>query len=150
MKAIILAFLLSFVAGSAWAAIGCTAPSPANTTISYVGLPSNCASSNAATCLVGDVIFFSAVANGFSFGCEGHNFFWDFGDGSPGSGLSVMHTYTSPGLYTVTLTLTSALSPTTVITRTVNVAIIAPVASRTTLVILMFVLAAIAVVRLRA
>ncbi len=149
MKAIILAFLLSFLAIGAWAAIGCTAPSPSNTSISYVGLPSNCASSNSATCLVSDTIFFSAVANGFSFGCEGHNYFWDFGDTTPGSGQSVMHTYTSPGLYTVTLTLTSALSPTTVLTRTVNVAVIAPAASRSTLVILMFVLAAIAVVRLR-
>ena len=94
-------------------------------------------------------MFFSAVANGYSFGCEGHNYFWDYGDGFPGSGQSVMHTYSSPGTYTVTLTLTSALSPTAVISQVVNVAVVAPAVSRTTLTILAFVLGAIAIVRLR-
>jgi len=146
MKAIILAFLLSFTAIGAWAAIACTTPSPANTSITYAGFPSQCATNNGVPCLVGDTIFFSAIANGYSFGCEGHNYFWDFGDGSPGSGQSVMHTYTGPGTYAVTLTLTSEFSPTLVLTQIVNVAIVAPATSRTTLLILMFVLGAIAVV----
>jgi PKD repeat protein len=149
MKAIILALLLSLLAIGAHAAIGCTTPSPSNTSISYVGHPSNCATNTPTPCLVNDTMFFSAVANGYSFGCEGHNYFWDFGDGFPGSGQSVMHTYTNPGIYTVTLTLTSELSPTLVVTQVVNVALVAPATSRTTLMILILVLGAIAVVRLR-
>ena len=31
---------------------------------------------------------------------------WDFGDGNSGTGMSVTHTYTSPGIYIATLTVT--------------------------------------------
>ena len=35
---------------------------------------------------------------------------WDFGDGTTGSGAETAHTYSSPGKYTVTLTVTSGVS----------------------------------------
>ncbi len=34
------------------------------------------------------------------------SYLWDFGDGSTGSGVTVSHTYTNPGTYTVKLTVT--------------------------------------------
>jgi 1A family penicillin-binding protein len=37
---------------------------------------------------------------------------WDFGDGSGGSGVTSSHTYTAPGNYTVTLTVTDAAGQT--------------------------------------
>jgi PKD repeat protein len=149
MKAIILAFLLSFLAIGSYGAIGCTTPSPANTSIDYFGFTSHCATNTTGPCVVNETMFFSAIATGYSFGCEGHTYLWDFGDGSPGSGLSVMHTYSSPGIYTVTLTLTSALSPTLVLTQVVTVVVPGPAISRRTLMILALVLGAIAFLRLR-
>ena len=38
---------------------------------------------------------------------------WDFGDGATGSGATTSHTYTEPGNYQVTLTLTNAQGTTT-------------------------------------
>ncbi|MDQ3046626.1 MAG: PKD domain-containing protein, partial [Bacteroidota bacterium] len=67
-------------------------------------------------------------ANAFA-GCEdfqvtftglsniGTSYSWNFGDGSsPATGSSVIHTYTTPGTYDVTLTVTTALGCTSTIT----------------------------------
>jgi len=91
---------------------------------------------------------FSAVPNGYSFGCESHTFIWDFGDGVPGSGINVFHTYTAPGTYNVKLTLTSPFS-TLVLTQTVNVFTPVPAIDRRMLIVLALAIVAIAFLRLR-
>jgi PKD repeat protein len=45
---------------------------------------------------------------------------WDFGDGSTGSGQTVTHAYTVPGLYSVSLEIES-LCPSTVVRRSIPV-----------------------------
>ena len=149
MKAILLALLLSFTAAAAYAIGACTQPSPANTSLNYFGFTSHCAQNNSLPCTPGEVMIFSVVPNGYSFGCESHNYFWDFGDGSPGSGINVFHTYAAPGTYLVTLTLTSELSPTLVLTQTINVFTILPAIDHRVLLLLALALGAIAFVRLR-
>ena len=48
---------------------------------------------------------------------------WDFGDGSPASAAqNPSHTYSSPGSYTVTLTITNSLAQTDTFTETITVA----------------------------
>lgn len=64
----------------------------------------------------GDAVAFDAGASsdpqgGFS------GYAWDFGDGSSGSGATTTHEYGSPGVYTVTLTTTSALDGRTATAR---------------------------------
>lgn len=149
MKAILVAFVLSFSAVAAYAVSACTQPGPSNTIIDYTGLPSNCTTNSTTPCKANDTLFLSAVAIGYSFGCEGHTYFWDFGDGTIGSGQSVMHPYPLPGTYIVTLTLKSALSPTTVLTQTINVISPLPALDRGTLLLLALILGGITFVRLR-
>lgn len=149
MRAIFLAFVLSLSTAAAYAIGACTQPSPANTSITYFGFTSNCAQNNSLVCTPNETMVFSVVPNGYSFGCEGHTYIWDFGDGSPGSGINVFHTYTAPGTYLVKLTLASELSPTLVLTQTVNVFTPVPAIDRRALIVLALAIAAIAFVRLR-
>jgi hypothetical protein len=149
MKALTLAFLLSLTAAGAYALSACTQPSPANTTLDYSGFTSNCATNNSLVCTPNETMVFSAVPHGYSFGCEGHTYFWDFGDTTIGSGINVFHTFTAPGTYVVKLTLTSELSQTLVLTQTINVLPPLPAIDRRTLALLLCALAAIAVLRLR-
>ena len=150
MKAIILAFLLSFLAIGAHAISICTTPSPLNTSIDYLGASSHCARNSTNPCLTDEKLSFSVVSNGSSLACEGQTYVWNFGDGSTASGPVAIHTFPSRGTYTVTLTVISGVSPTLVLTMAVNVVVVvAPVAGRGTLIILALVLVAIAFVRLR-
>jgi PKD repeat protein len=149
MKVIVLALLLSFIAAAAFAvSSACTQPSPSNTIIDYTGLPSNCTPLSATPCQTSDTIFFSAVPSGYSFGCESHNFFWNFGDTTIGSGINVMHTFPGPGTYVVTLNLTSPFSSTT-LTRTITLFTVLPAVDRRALIALALAMVAIAFVRLR-
>lgn len=149
MRVIFLALLLSFIAAAAYAVGACMQPSPSNTSISYFGFTSQCATNNAVVCTPNETMVFSVIPNGYSFGCESHTYLWDFGDGSPGSGISVFHTYAAPGTYLVKLTLTSELSPTLVLTQTVNVFTILPAIDRRMRIVLALAIAAIAYIRLR-
>ncbi len=49
------------------------------------------------------------------------NYLWDFGDGSTASGQKVTHTYSSPGTYTVTLTVTDNDGLTSSISKQITV-----------------------------
>jgi hypothetical protein len=149
MRAIFLAFVLSLSAAAAYAvSSACTQPSPANTTLDYFGFNSNCATNNSLPCTPNETMVFSAIPNGYSFGCEGHTFLWDFGDTTIGSGINVFHTFTAPGTYIVKLTLTSPFSSTT-LTQTITVLTPVPTIDRRMLILLALAMAAIAFVRLR-
>lgn len=146
MKAFLLALLLSFLAIGARAISICTTPSPFNTSIDYFGTSSHCAKNTTNPCLTNERMLFSAVP---SLGCEGYAYSWNFGDGSSASGPGAIHTFSSPGTYKVVLTVIGGSFP-IVFVLDVNVNVVAaPATSPTTLMILVFVLAAIAVVRLR-
>ena len=54
---------------------------------------------------------------------------WSFGDGGTGSGGSPSHTYTRPGAYTVTLIATDSSGQTAVASQSVQVAVLARVAT---------------------
>jgi len=60
---------------------------------------------NATIALIGEVIHFNASA---SYDQDGSivSYFWDFGDGTNGTGVAVDHSYADNGTYIVTLTLT--------------------------------------------
>ena len=61
---------------------------------------------------------------------DGHplTYSWDFGDSSTGTGATPIHTYTTPGTYTATLTVDDRFATSTA-TTTVNVTNAAPVAN---------------------
>lgn len=50
---------------------------------------------------------FNSTGSGDSSGAE-VNYAWDFGDGTSGTGSNPMHTYTSKGIYKITLTVSNA------------------------------------------
>src|SRR5436853_6116664 len=51
---------------------------------------------------------FDATASG---GTSPYSYSWNFGDGTTSTGLEVFHTYTSPGTFTVALTINDSGSP---------------------------------------
>ena len=65
-------------------------------------------------CLTAGATSFSGVATGTITDWD-----WDFGDGSSGSGMVTSHSYTTAGLYNVTLTVTSDQGCTTSVTKPV-------------------------------
>ena len=69
---------------------------------------------------VGDVVTFRASATG---GTPPYTYTWTFGDGGGGVGQVVNRTYSSPGSFTVILTLTDIASPprSTVVSKTIVV-----------------------------
>ena len=71
--------------------------------------------SSTSICHAPGTVTFTALPSGFGpFSCV-----WDFGDGSPTvTGSSPSHTYTTPGSYTVTLTVTDGHGCTSSLTRT--------------------------------
>lgn len=63
-------------------------------------------------------IGFAGTASG---GTPPHDFAWDFGDGTRGSGAETTHTYVAAGTYTASLTVTDAAGATVSDTATVTV-----------------------------
>ena len=54
-------------------------------------------------------VHFDASSSNDPNGLQITNYQWDFGDGQTGSGVTVSHTYTSPGSYNAQLTVTNTL-----------------------------------------
>jgi hypothetical protein len=52
----------------------------------------------------------TGVSSQFTGAAMPNNITWDFGDGSTASGATVSHTYSAPGAYTVTMTVTDPVS----------------------------------------
>jgi PKD repeat protein len=92
----------------------------------FLALPEVCTSGVPCSFTVGPVsptagqsTTFTATASG---GAAPYTFSWDFGDGSTGNGLSVMHTYAKAGTYNVTLTIKDSTGETQIVKKTVTVA----------------------------
>lgn len=58
--------------------------------------------------MVGDVVNFTATGSN---GVAPYSFGWNFGDGSTGTGRSVLHTYATKGTFTATVSLTDSETP---------------------------------------
>ena len=67
--------------------------------------------------VVGDSVFFNASSSTLS----GGTFRWDFGDGSGGTGITPVHSFSLARTYTVTLTAVSATGQSATISKTVPV-----------------------------
>jgi PKD repeat protein len=74
---------------------------------------------------IGEAITFDAS----SLGSDIVKYEWDFGDGSTSSGRRVSHTYTTPGRYTVTLTVTDKSGEKSTISKTIDIRPPAPTIS---------------------
>jgi PKD repeat protein len=102
-----------------------TAPPPnpcgtltsANLSVSYAG-SQGCAPPN--SCHNGEAITFRVDPFNYTFSCAPHQFTWNFGDGSSGTGAQATHAFSFAGAHTVTLTVTNQYQPAGV-TRSVTV-----------------------------
>jgi PKD repeat protein len=83
---------------------------------------------SAETVLTSDIIYFNASA---SYDPDGSivSYFWDFGDGTNATGITVGHAYADDGNYTVTLTVTDDDGATDTVTATKTILNRPPVAS---------------------
>ena len=68
----------------------------------YIGPTSNCTAVSG-TCTVHEPIAFHASSAGYNYDCASHTFTWAFGDGTIGTGNSLVHSYNTTGTYIVTL-----------------------------------------------
>ena len=68
---------------------------------------------------LGEVVTFDASGSSDTDGTI-VSYFWDFGDGNTGSGMTVTHTYTTQGNYTATLTVTDNDGATDTTTQTLT------------------------------
>jgi PKD repeat protein len=71
---------------------------PATSTISVTAAPTVIASANPTTISVGGTVSFSSAGSGAT------SYVWDFGDGNSSTQTNPSHTYSSSGIYVVTLT----------------------------------------------
>lgn len=74
--------------------------------------------------LPGQTVFFNASAARAAPGRTLVDYFWDFGDGTTASGVSVSHAYPVLGTYVVTLKVTDDAGSVTVVTQSVPVGIV--------------------------
>ena len=71
----------------------------------------------------GDDVRFNAGASVASPGRRIVSYSWDFGDGTTGSGITATRRYTLPRTYNVTLTVTDDIGRTSVVTKSIEVAV---------------------------
>jgi hypothetical protein len=122
MRKLLFAFL--FAAGIARADINCPMMTPGNVFIIYTGSSSHCLFTSEEPCTLGEPIQFDVATFGYSFLCYPLVYHWDFGDLTDvGLTRFPTHVYTSPGMYAVTVTISS---PTQQLTLTQNVFIADP------------------------
>jgi PKD repeat protein len=89
-------------------------------TVTIHGPPSAALAINPARPTAGAPVVFSGSASSEPFGSIS-SYSWTFGDGSTGSGASVSHRYSKPGIYTVTLRITDAAGAGAAASTTVQV-----------------------------
>jgi gliding motility-associated-like protein len=87
-------------------ASGCTVGGTAALAVVDVDGPKAAFSSNPATVLLGNTVFFTNSSN--EFGSAGTSYSWDFGDASASAAVDPTHLYAGPGVYSVTLTARNA------------------------------------------
>lgn len=69
----------------------------------------------------GDTVAFDGSATASSLGIPNANYSWNFGDGTTGTGPSVVHSFGNAGTYNVTLTTTDRGGNTQTLTQTIQV-----------------------------
>jgi PKD repeat protein len=79
-----------------------------NVYITFLGPTSLCYFGADTSCKVGEAVAFTAAKLGYDFGCGSHTYTWDFGDGQHSSDQNPTHTYTTDGMYKVTLHIVNA------------------------------------------
>ena len=101
IAAILLASAISF-------GLPCPPPTPANVFILWASDDATCSVGSPVPCTAGVPLQFRPAAFGFNFDCYVSTFAWDFGDGFKDSGRNVVHAFSSPGSYVVTLTISTS------------------------------------------
>lgn len=93
MRIAVIVFLAS-LSVAAHAAGACPPLSEQHVVVHYLGTRSNCSSGTSTFCQTGEPVVFTASSFNYSFDCQPHTFYWDFGDGSPIEiGREVTHSY---------------------------------------------------------
>jgi hypothetical protein len=83
----------------------CPTITPQNVFIVWASDDATCSVGSPVPCTAGVPVQFMPVGFGYNFDCYVHTFAWDFGDGFKDSRRNVVHAFTSPGSYIVTLTI---------------------------------------------
>lgn len=74
-----------------------------NVYVTFNGATSQCPFGASGSCKVGESVSFLANESGYDFGCDTHQYSWDFGDGSHSTDQNPTHVYETDGTYKVTL-----------------------------------------------
>ena len=94
----------------------CAALKADNVVVVYTGGTSGCASGNEKNCQIGETISFAVTTAGYDAACGEHELVMRFGDArtetrsATGALPGFLHSYTSPGAYTIEATLSNGKS----------------------------------------
>jgi hypothetical protein len=83
----------------------CPPPTPANVFIVWASDDATCSFGSPVPCTAGVPVQFMPRGFNYNLDCYFSTFAWDFGDGFKDSRRNVVHAFTSPGSYVVSLTI---------------------------------------------